>query len=461
MTHPFRVVGFLLAGATGVTLAAGQAPAPPASQSQTEISLVISADPGAPPRYAVPDFLALSPDAETAAVAKVIGQVLWDDLAFEREFYMIPRDTYASIPTARTPAAFPYDRWRELGADAVVFGTVQKVGDALRIEVRLLSVRGRQSVFGEEYSGGTGNARLYAHTIADKLHEQQRGLQGVARTKLVFSSDRDGDRVVGTVEKRDVKEIYISDYDGAGVRRLTVNRNLNAFPVWTADARGILYTSYVRGFPDLVLSWIYDGIRQEPTRGHALDVQGFAPQNSLGAISPDGKRICFASNRNGNFELYVMNVDGSNLFRLTNHPAADITPTWNPQGTQIAFTSDRRGQPGIYLIGADGTNLTALTTDGYADRATWSPLGSEIAYAGRTGPALDIKVIELATRQVRQLTFSEGTNESPAFAPNGRHLAFTSTRAGKVQIFTIARDGSDLRQITRTGNNFTPNWSPR
>jgi TolB protein len=68
-------------------------------------------------------------------------------------------------------------------------------------------------------------------------------------------------------------------------------------------------------------------------------------------------------------------------------------------------------------------------------------------------------MIDVATRQVRQLTFGEGTNESPAFAPNGRHLAFSSTRSGKTQIFTIARDGKDLRQITRTGNNYQPDWS--
>ena len=439
----------------------GQPSAPPAqTQGQSEISLIISADAGAPPRYAVPDFLALSSDLETVAAAKAIGQALWDDLEFEREFYMIPRDTYRTIPAAASADDIPFDRWRELGADGLVIGSVQKTGNGLRVEVRLYNVRGRQSAFGKEYAGGSGNPRLYAHTIADELHQQQRGLRGVARTKLTFSSDRDGERVVGTVEKRDVKEIYISDYDGANQRRVTVNRGLNIFPVWTPDGRGILYTSYRRGYPDLFLSLIYQGVMQEPTSKHPSDALGNRPQNILGMMSPDGARIVFSSSRDGNSEIYVMNRDGSNVFRLTNNKAADITPTWNPQGNRIAFTSDRTGSPQIWVIEADGTNLQKITSEPYADRATWSPLGTEIAYAARTGPGNDIKMMDLATRQVRQLTFGEGTNESPVFAPNGRHLAFQSTRGGKMQIFTIARDGKDLRQVTRVGNNFTPNWSP-
>ena len=72
-----------------------------------------------------------------------------------------------------------------------------------------------------------------------------------------------------------------------------------------------------------------------------------------------------------------------------------------------------------------------------------------------------IKVIDLATNTVKQLTFSEGSNESPSWAPNGRHLAFSSTRAGKTQIFTSARDGKDLRQVTRSGNNYEPDWSKK
>lgn len=456
MTARLSLLSLTVVAALVVMIAAAQTPSqppsPPPPQQPTEVVTTITGEPGAPPRYAVPDFVALSQDAETVAIAKTIGEVLWDDLEFEREFYMIPRDTYRSIPSARSLAEVPFDRWRELGADGLVFGTAQKSGTSIRVEVHLFSVRDRRSVFAKEYSGSAGNPRLYAHTISDEIHLQQRALRGVARTRLTFSSDRDGERVVGTVENRGVKEIYIGDYDGANQRRVTVNRVLNITPSWSPDGRSIAYTSYRRGFPDIFISLIYQGTLENPTGGKG--------DNFLPAFSPDGTRICFMSNRDGNPDLYVMNRDGSSLRRLTNHPAIDVTPTWSPTGNQIAFTSDRSGTPQIYTIDADGLNLRKETSESYCDSPTWSPAPfNEIGYASRTGPGYDIKVLDLATRERRQLTFGEGTNESPSYAPNGRHVAFTSTRAGRVQVFTIGRDGKSLRQITKAGNNFTPDWS--
>jgi TolB protein len=430
------------------------APAPPGQQPQqqpSEIELVINGDPGTPPRYAVPDFTAVSPDA--AEAAKLISQVLWDDLNFEREFYMIPRDTSASVPAASTPEQVPFAAWRELGADAVVFGTVRQTGAMVTVQVRLFNVRSRQAVFSKEYSGSANNPRLYAHTIADEIHQQQRALRGVARTKLAFASDRNRERIVGPVGNRDVKEIYISDYDGANTRRITTSRHLNINPSWSPDARALAYTSYRRVTPDIFVSLIYQGILENPSKGEG--------NNYLPVFSPDGARIAFMSTRDGNPEIYVMDRGGSNVRRLTNHPAADGTPTWSPTGTQVAFTSDRTGQPQIYVMSADGSNLQRISTsESYADRATWSPAPfNEIAFAARTGPGYDIKIYDLATGMTRQITFGEGSNESPAYAPNGRHLAFTSTRTGRANIFTIGRDGRGVRQVTRDGNNFTPSWS--
>lgn len=446
-----RALGAAMVVASAVVAAQQPAPSQP-QQKQPEVGVILIGEGGNQTRLAVPDLLALSSDRETTEAAKVISEVLWDDLNYEREFYMIPRDTYKSIPVAPTIDRVPHDRWRELGADGVIIGTVQKVAAGIKVEMRLYNVRAQQSVLGKEYTGSAANPRLYAHTMSDELHDSQRSLRGVARTKLAFSSDRNREAVVGTIEKRDVKEVYVADYDGANPRRITINRALNVFPNWSPDGRSIVYTSYRTGVPDILISNIYAGTMEMPSKGSG--------QNWLPVFSPDGTKIAFTSNRDGNPEIYVMNRDGSDVRRLTNNPEIDSTPTWSPAGTQIAFTSGRSGTPQIYVVGVDGAGLRRISQESYADRPTWSPAPfNEIAFSARSGPGFDIKVLNIGTGETRQITFGEGTNESPAWSPNGRHLAFMSTRAGRSQIFTVDRDGRNLRQITKEGNNQTPNWS--
>ena len=445
----FGLIALLLI-TTGAALAKFQAPQLP--QQPTEIELRISGDPGTPPRFAVPDFVAQSPEDEE--LGKILARVLWNDLAFEREFYMIPRDTYSTVPSARSVEQIPFNDWNQLGADGVIFGLLERTEDTLRVEVRLFNVRSRRSVFSKEYGGSNTNVRLYAHTIADEIHQQQRALRGVARTKITFSSDRDREKVSGTIENRNVKEVYISDYDGSNQRRITVNRQLNITPAWSPDVRSIAYTSYSKGFPDISIARIYEGLQDNPT--------GSIGNNFLPAWSPDGSRIAFTSSRDGNSEIYTVNIDGSNLRRLTRHPSVDVSPAWSPTGTQIAFTSNRIGTPQIYIMSSDGLGAPRriTTNESYADRPTWSPAPfNEVAFAARTGLGYDIKIYDLATGVTRQITFSQGSNESPSYSPNGRHLVFMSTRRGPSHIFTIGRDGQGLRRVTREGNNYTPNWS--
>jgi TolB protein len=454
MSKTFFAALILSVGLIAWPIAQQQPSTPPAQQP--EISTTITGEGGQPPRLALPDFIALSNDAETVAIAKIIGQVLWDDLNYEREFSFIPRDVYATIPRAGSLAEIPFDRWRELNADGLVTGTVQKTGNLLRVEVRLFNVRGKQSVFGKIYSGSPANPRSYAHMAADDIYQTQRALKGVAQTKLTFVSDRDGEAMGGTVERRDVKEVYISDYDGERQQRVTVGRTLNVFPRWSPNGRSIAYTSYRRGTPNIFVSNIYEATLEEITKGTA--------ENWLPAWSPDGSKFCFASPREGKgyTNLYIVNRDGSGLIKLTDHPSINTSPTWSPSGTQIAFVSDRTGAPQIYVISSDGVGQAQriTTVESYADKPTWSSLPyNEIAYTARTGPGNDIKIVDMATRTVKQLTFGEGTNESPVFSPNGRHIAFTSTRSGKKQVFTITRDGRDVRQLTKVGNNEQPDWA--
>lgn len=469
-----RLFVFLAAASFAVFAMAAQAPPPPAGQppagqppagqppqpGQGEVVITITGGLGLPPKLAVPDFIPLTSDAETIAAAKTIGQVLWDDLEFEREFYLIARDTYRTIPQATSVDDVPLDRWKELNADGLVIGTVRKTAGGVAVQYRLIEVHSGRSALAKEYTGSPksiqpAEARVYAHTIADEIHQQQRGLDGVARTKLAFTSDRDGERIRGPVADRGISNLYIADYDGARQQRLTITRSSDISPVWSPDNRSLVFSSWRSGYQDIYVLFPYDLRRrmENPTRGTPQN------QNYLPAWSPDGAKIAFTSSRDGNAEIYTMNRDGSGVLRITNHPRIDSTPTWSPTGTQLAFTSDRSGVPQIYVVNADGTGLRQISS-GYSDRPTWSPAPwNEIAYASRTGPGNDIRVFDFSTGSTRTITDGVGNNESPAFAPNGRHLAFVSSRAGKEQIFTIARDGRDLRQITRVGVNRFPNWS--
>ena len=298
-------------------------------------------------------------------------------------------------------------------------------------------------------------ARLYAHTIADEIHKQQRALRGVARTKLTFNSDRDGERMAGTVESRSVKEIYIADYDGENQRRVTTSRSLNINAAWSPDARSIAYTSYRRGAAEhLHLATSTRARCDELTKAAGPELAaGLVARRHADRVQLDARR---------------QRRDLRRQSRRLEPAAADQQPGDRHLADLVAVRHPDRVHLRSHRHAADLGDghrrprpAARSPRESYADRPTWSPAPfNEIAYAARTGPGLRHQGASSSRRgQVRQLTFGEGTNESPAFAPNGRHLAFTSTRSGKSQIFTIARDGKDLRQITRSGNNYQPDWS--
>jgi Tol biopolymer transport system component len=183
------------------------------------------------------------------------------------------------------------------------------------------------------------------------------------------------------------------------------------------------------------------------------------------AWSPDGNRLAFESDRDkqGPSEIYVMNADGSNQTRLTVDPANDRNPKWSPLGQQIAFESNRDGTYEIYVMNADGTRPTRLTTDGALDSdPAWSPDGSRIAFVSDRDGNQEIYVMNADGRgQPTRLTANGARDSDPAWSPNGDEIAFVSDRDGNQEIYVMNADGTAQARLTaHAARDADPAWSP-
>jgi Tol biopolymer transport system component len=191
--------------------------------------------------------------------------------------------------------------------------------------------------------------------------------------------------------------------------------------------------------------------------------------------APAREAIAFYTNRDdGDFEIYVMNPDGSDPINLTNTEGFDAQPAWSPDGTRIVFASGRNGDSefppaneDIYLMNADGSGLVRLTENQIPDSdPAWSPDGTQIAFVSRLEVGYQIFIMNADGSSSRNFTNDTFDNLNPAWSPDGTQIAFASDREPNdpihsTEIFVINVDGSGLTRLTsNTTFDDTPVWSP-
>jgi len=172
--------------------------------------------------------------------------------------------------------------------------------------------------------------------------------------------------------------------------------------------------------------------------------------------------IAFSSDRDGNWEVYVMNADGTNQTNLTNNPAQDFMPSWSPDGAKITFNSDRDGNQEIYVMDADGSSQTRITNDSAVEvHSSWSPDGTRIAFRSNRDDDFEIYVIDADGSNQTRLTSNPAQDNWPSWSPDGTRIAFQSNKDDNFDIYIMNADGSNQTRLTdNPARDWQPSWSP-
>ena len=273
--------------------------------------------------------------------------------------------------------------------------------------------------------------------------------------RIAFRHHRWDDSGVGTTE------VYVMNADGSGQRNLTREWGREVSPIWSPDWRKIaflrnpcdaVYRAACRGNTTIyVMNADGSGKRKLARGGSVKESWGQHEDGGDGlAWSPDGRRIAFLTDRDGNFEIYVMNADGSGQRNLTRKPAFDSDPLWSPDARKIAFVSagDGKGPPRrqeIYVMNADGSGLRTLAR-GHAP--AWSPDGRRIAFRSDRDGNGEVYVMNADGTGLRRLTHNPASDGGALWSLDGRRIFFVRFQHGNSEIYVMNADGSGEQNLT-------------
>lgn len=335
--------------------------------------------------------------------------------------------------------------WQALGAEFAILGQYESKPSEMVLELRLIDIHEGRMVLGRRYRGKFDRHKDMLLKFCDEVILKLTGEKGISLSKIAFVSD-----------SSKVKEIYIGDVLGDDVRQVTRHNYLAVSPRFSPDGSLLAYTSYHRGNPNLYVTELNQSqVTRAISRRQGLNM---AP-----AWSPDGKKMIVTLSKDGNPDLYLMNTKGKILKRLTKNAGINVSPTWSPDGERIAFVSDRTGTPQIYVMDLKTSSVNRITYIGSENTTpSWSPKGDWIAYTALIDGVHHIVIISPEGGNPVRVTKTWGEHESPSWSPDGRQIVFSRSRNGRKQICAIFRNGSGLRTIfDLKGDQSSPQWSPR
>ncbi|MEJ2189649.1 MAG: hypothetical protein P8Y93_09590, partial [Acidobacteriota bacterium] len=232
-----------------------------------------------------------------ADAAKEFQETLDNDLAAAAPLAVVDPRLYALVEDDPRPEILN-QRWRSIGAQFLLSGTIVRAGGQLVVEARLVDLVSGEFAFAKRYRAGVSASQVVAHTLANDIVQVFTGRPGPFLSRIAFVSDRSGS-----------SEIWVMDWDGANPTQLTKHGAIALAPTWSPDGKNLVFTSFLRGTPALYLL--------TPQEGYLRLLWDKGGVNSSATFAPDGKKIAFASSQDGNTDIFVMAVEGGTPRRLT------------------------------------------------------------------------------------------------------------------------------------------------
>jgi TolB protein len=395
-------------------------------------------------RTAVPYFKNYTEAGEEPELSTALTDVIANDLDLSGYFLLMDRKAFLDEDgSGLTPDNIRFRNWSLIGTELLLKGGYTVIGRNIEVDIRLYDADWGTLVFGKKFLGKTSEYRHLMHRVGNEVIFALTGIKGMFLSRFAFVNNSTGKG-----------EVYICDFDGHNPEQITKDDSIAMLPRWSPEGDSLAYNSFMEGSGSMLY------IRDLATR-KVKKVSGRKGLNTGARWLENGKALDLTLSFNGNPDIYTIDLDGKILQQLTRHWGIDISPSRSPDQNKIVFVSNRSGSPQIYVKDLNTHSEERLTFDlKYCTSPVWS-VTDKIAFAAIEESGFDIYTMDSDGRNLKRLTEESGNNEDPCWSPDGRYIAFSSSRTGDSQIYIMNSNGGNQKRITFIkGEATTPSWSP-